>query len=698
MRFERWANLDKRTFLFPFLRQFLDFYSQKFADKVRKLRRHRKKMLKNREENLELFHEHSKGLMDLFSQSRLFKAASEKELFRKKGFIMLMLRDLMAEAFIREEDALYDFHEEDEYFDVKKPSRKCSAKEKPVSPGKTGGGESEEEPRRRDQEEDESSDDDGADQRGRNFYQNFSGEDFSDTSAKSSRKSSSRSEPDFEEHLGGDDAGRPKPFLLRFFEEFARKHFEKVQSAANASDLERRMSEFLCYFFVMLKLDQEPLALLFSATRHVRYRSEFGEILLANAIELNMDTRRLVLDYELLHALIFYFFSNLGEAIKAVVLEDLLYFVNSAGRLYSKMNSNKSFREFLKRDKRRLAEFRGYQTKLELFEILSAFLQKQMLFFGQEQVRLLFAILWKSPDIGQVLFQNITELKTSNEEFKRIDRSSQGWDRFWVGKAQLDLFLETSTGDADLSKVFSASQKRPETDRGGSNVKLKSLREQSREFECIAERLILLAVLTQKQDDPTFQQLLQVFFCRYVNAILKEKLVLTHQGNFSAKSEMAIEDDDDTKVSHTVTLFGVLIEMSRNLLEMANYIICEVKDNKAQYRRVLSFLHALRNQNFITILIDKLTFKQIDELEENRASNPVLKAFKADRIKRTEVEIVRAIDEDLAKGRLTRNRDRLFGLDRTGEEKSVRRALQVPVQVRLPGHGEGVPQAHCKRH
>lgn len=637
--------------MFPFLRHHLAFYSQSFSDKVKTLKKHRKRMLKKRAENLDLFKEHVAGLVNMFEQTGFYRLLSKRELFRKKGFMMLILRDILTEKYIREEDRLFDFHEEDEYFERKKPPKPkapSQASEKAASKDRSEPSGS---------ERDSDSDDEGRSSR-RNYYLDYDDDD-DDDERRDNDERDARSESDtsvFEQNLGGDEGSKVKPFLIRFFEEYARRHFDKMQSKGNLSDLEQRMSEFLCYFFVMNQMDEDILSLLFRATRHVRFRSDFGEILLTDALDKILDTRELLLDHHLINELTCSFFSNLGEALKAINLSEFPKFLASTTDLYDKVTSDRSFRAFLKNNKEKKSHFKRYEAKLELFRLMGAYLTKQARFFGQEQVRFIFAVLWNCDDEGVVFFQNIKELKETNPEFQTLAQATDPWEPFHVNRDQLDLFLESSAGDDDLSKVVTLSENRVAQTNSSKTAseeklraKLRRLRENSQGFESIAERFILLAILTESKDEPTFQELLHMFFCRFMDVILKEKLYLTYQGNFTTNAQREYEEEDEGKVSHTVTLFGVLINLSRNLLEMVNFIIREVKGDKDKYRRVLSFLYMLKNHNFITILIDKLTLDNIKKLQGKANSDPVLKAFQEDRIKQSELDIIRTCDASLAK-------------------------------------------------
>jgi hypothetical protein len=180
---------------------------------------------------------------------------------------------------------------------------------------------------------------------------------------------------------------------------------------------------------------------------------------------------------------------------------------------------------------------------------------------------------------------------------------------------------------------------------------LKRLRQNSQEFESLAERMVLLGILSNMKDDPIFQELLLFFFCKFVNVILDGKLYLTHQGNFSVESKYNIEDDENAKMTPIINILGVLIKLSRNLLEMINYIITKVKNNKDKYRKMLSYLHELKNHNFITIFIDKLTQNHIKKLTKEQNTNPILKYIAQDRIKKSELKILKTTNQELAEGK-----------------------------------------------
>ena len=645
--------MDKRNFLFPFMQHYFQIFDQKFTDKLKKLKKIRKEMVTNKNENKDLFIEHCAGSLDLFKATDFYTLVNKRELFNKKGFIMIIFRDIMVKYYTREEEALLDFQERDEYFAKdRKGEGSLKKKDKTIEPKKNP---KKIKPSRRNDMNDLNSDDEEMNSRKRGqtnkgFDEMMDEEDSSANEESKDEDSHSESERSFIEEndqIGNQQRAVFKPFMISFFEEYCEKMYDRFSKDSSKADLENKMSELLCYFTCMNEMDQEIMFMLFKATKHIKFKSNFGEILIKDVTDEKLPLKEMLLNHQLINNVILSLFSNFREAIKEVASSKISKLFLSITDLYNKISSNKNFKLFLK-EKLKKKPFESYSEKLEYFKIIGNFYNKRINYFGGEQIKLLFGMLWKADDVGVVLFQNIPELKTTNTEMKEINDKNKGWNTFKVSGNFLDLFLNVNEGHADLRTIIENNNSKE--DNNSKKNKLSKLKKNSEEFSSIAERLILLGVLTKMNEEPIFQELLHFFFCKFVNVIVMDKLNLTHQGNFSINSCPKRDDNVDSDESHIINTFAVLIGLSRNMLRMINYIITEVKEHKNHYRKILSYLHALKNNNFITILIDKLIQNYIEQLKNETKFEQLLEYIEKDKIKKSEITIINNHDNSLGQG------------------------------------------------
>jgi hypothetical protein len=409
----------------------------------------------------------------------------------------------------------------------------------------------------------------------------------------------------------------------------------------------------------MNELHQSLISLIFKATRFIKFEDKIGKILVKESQKLKVPFDDLLLNQQLINLIILNIFSNLGEAINALNLQYLMNFLNSIFRLYQTSNDNKNFRTFLKKNKK-TELFDSYERKLNFLIIFGKFYKKLEKYFSGEQVKLLFMLLWNCDDLGVIFYQNLEELKMENKSKLKFLNSSEEVKKYKVSKNLIDLIIDVKrkSNRIDMLKLFNESKQGSDHDQKDNKIQsslsdeLTKLKRNSQSFESIAERLILLTILTQNVEDPNFQEFLHLLYKLFIKTILKDKLVLTSDGNFSSNKKRNVENNDNSNRSHTISIFGILIGLSRNLLRMINFIIVEVKKNKTQYRKILSYLHALSHHNLITILIDKLTQNKIDELAKDKGSNTLLYYIRNDQIKKSELEIIKTYDESLSKGKI----------------------------------------------
>jgi hypothetical protein len=671
--FDRWSNLDKRNFVFPFMKHHYDIFDAAYTQKLNILKKCSRKMMRKESKYRPLYKTHVEEIYTIFEKTDFYKLLNEKDLLRKVGFIMLIQRDILVEKFVREEDVLRDFHERDEYFQHDK-SEKRESQKKGLSPKKnqtnddknsvsSGNGQSD----NSNSEDDDFDDSDGEGRRNRrnkkskrnkkknDFYEDDDDEfdvesEGSVVSVESSMNSTFYENQQIEDQM----MGSSKPFLIRLFEEFGRKKFEKM----HMPQLEAKMKQYLCWFASMVEMDSEILGMLFRTTRHLRFNSQFGNILMERLLDMKENVTDLFMNQTLINILIAYLFERLGEAIDAVNSDKLSKFFISILELYNFMKSNKIFMIFLKK-RNKLDEFEKYKHKLDFFRILSIFNNKLLVYFSQKQLQVFYSILWKADNLGIIFFQNISELKQTNEVIMDLQEKEEAWAQLSVSKNLMDIFVGENDGTGmNLKKLVNEylgqgqiKNKSDDAVKKNLNKMRTQLRTSSQHYSSIAERFIVLAVLTKMDKDPNFQEMLFHFFKGFVGTILEDKLFLTYQGNFSQDTRKKIDEEELEGESQIVNLFGVFLKLSKNMLRMINFVIDEVKKNKRQYRKMLSYLHSLKNHKFITVMIDKLTQTEIATLLENEDSNPLITYIKNDRIKESEIDIVQSFDEDIANGR-----------------------------------------------
>lgn len=627
-------------------------------------------MVKKKTENEEKFKTHVNEIQKLFNSTNFYKLLNEKELLKRLGFIMLIQRDILVKYFTREEDVQRDFHQQDEYFDANS-FEKSASKKKNSSAKKTSNKkkldtsevivdtDSEKMP-----SDDESI---GSSRRGRRRgrNKNFDVSDLSDYN----EEDEDRDDEDLDDDESDDDSilmeqqqieeqtfGTIKPFLIFFFETYARSKFKRL----NGIKLEEGIKRHLCYFASMVEMHSDILGVLFRTTRHIRFKSEFGERVIFELEDSHLSPEELFMNQQLINILVHKLFENLGEAIKAISLNKMQKFFTLIMDLYKLMKPNKIFRSYMKMQNS-WDKFKNFKEKLNLLITLSSFINKNYKFFSKKQLQVLYSMVWEADDLGIIFFQNVAQLRTSNEVMIKIDEKEKEWDELKVSKNLLDLFMDEEGGGgggANLKNLvedyMSQGQVKNKSDEAIENElrkQRKQIRKSSRQYSSIAERFILLAVLTQTDQDPNFQEMLQFFFCGFVNTILEKKLFLTHQSNFSREERDEISEDDIKGESQIINLFRMFLGLSRNMLRMINYIIEEVKENKSQYRQMLGYLHSLKNHKFITVMIDKLTKTEIERLKEDEGVNPVLKYIQKDQIKKSEVTIIKDFDQLLVEGK-----------------------------------------------